>query len=111
MPPSATAATPIPRTQPITLRFMSARGDAMGRFTQLWSDYGSRDKVSFEVERAASLQDLNTKLTAMYAGDSAPDVNDCRCPASGASRAPPGPPGTRSPPGRRPSTPKMPGDS
>ncbi len=74
--PGSTAATPMPRTQPVTLRFMSARGDAMSRFTPVWNDYGSRHKITFEVERAASLQDLNTKLTAMYASDSAPDVND-----------------------------------
>jgi ABC-type glycerol-3-phosphate transport system substrate-binding protein len=69
-------AGPAARTQPITLRFMSWRPNAMDRFEKKWQAWGESRKITFDIERLPNASERNTKLTAAIAADQAPDATD-----------------------------------
>jgi ABC-type glycerol-3-phosphate transport system substrate-binding protein len=66
-------APPAARTQPITIRFMSWRPNAMDRFEKKWQEWAGPRKITIEIERT---MERNTKLTAGLAADQAPDATD-----------------------------------
>jgi multiple sugar transport system substrate-binding protein len=68
-------AKPAARTQPITLRFMSWRPNAMDRFESKWQEWGAQRKITFDIEKLTS-GERNTKIVAQFAADQAPDVTD-----------------------------------
>lgn len=67
---------PIQRTQPITLRFMSWRPNAMDRFEKKWQEWGEAHKIIFDIDRVPDSTQRNTKLVAQFAADQAPDATD-----------------------------------
>lgn len=76
--PSAgqTAGQPQGRTQPIELRFMSWRPNAMDRFEKKWAEWGEKHKVNITIERNNNSGEQLTKITAMFASDTGPDIWD-----------------------------------
>ncbi len=70
------APAPTQRAQPITLRFMSWRPNAMDRFEKKWKEWGDANKVIIEIERIPNATDRNTKIVAGFAAEQAPDVTD-----------------------------------
>src|SRR5688572_25202074 len=69
------AGRPAARTEPITLRFMSWRPNAMDRFEQKWQEWGAPRRITFEIEKLTS-GERNTKIVAQFAADQAPDLTD-----------------------------------
>jgi ABC-type glycerol-3-phosphate transport system substrate-binding protein len=67
---------PAARTQPITIRFLSWRPNAMDRFEKKWREWAEPRKITIDIDKVANSNDRNTKLTAQLAADQAPDATD-----------------------------------
>ena len=67
---------PTARANPVTVRFMSWRPNAMDRFEKRWKEWGDANRVVIEIERIPNANDRNTKIVAGFAADQAPDVTD-----------------------------------
>ncbi len=75
-PAPTTPPRPTARANPVTIRFMSWRPNAMDRFEKKWKEWGDANKVVIEIERVPNVNDRNAKLVAGFVADQAPDVTD-----------------------------------
>jgi ABC-type glycerol-3-phosphate transport system substrate-binding protein len=68
------AEPPAASKAPVTLSFMSWRPIAMDQFEPIWTEYGKKNNVTFDVDKS---DDSNlTKLTTMFAADAGMDLFD-----------------------------------
>jgi fructooligosaccharide transport system substrate-binding protein len=69
-----TAGPPSAARAPVTLSFMSWRPIAMDQFEPIWTEYGKKHNITFDVDKS---DDGNlTKLTTMFAADTGMDLFD-----------------------------------
>jgi multiple sugar transport system substrate-binding protein len=67
------------RTQPITIRFMSWRPNAMDRFEKKWAEWATPRKITISIDKIGGSNpsgDRNTLLTTQMAAGQGPDATD-----------------------------------